>query len=112
MKRPACGEIYRVLTEKITVGFSGDEKDYFLGASGQVGSAVSERGFHHWLADFIGWKLPSVITFEGKDTTLYLECIFPLFFVEKKARDGRRYKQTCLHITELRMLSEPLMNSV
>ena len=69
---------------KICVGIGGEEKDYFLGASGQVGSAVSERGFHHWLADFIGWKLPKVVTFDGKETALYLECIFPLFFVEQK----------------------------
>ncbi len=69
---------------KITVESSEEEKDYFLGSSGQVGSAVSERGFHHWLADFIGWSLPKVVTFDGKETTLYLECIFPLFFVEQK----------------------------
>ena len=69
---------------KISVGVDGNGKDYFLGASGQVGSAVSERGFHHWLADFIGWKLPKVVKFDGKETTLYLECIFPLFFVEQK----------------------------
>ena len=69
---------------KISVGLDGNAKDYFLGASGQVGSAVSERGFHHWLADFIGWKLPKVVTFDGKEITLYLECIFPLFFVEQK----------------------------
>ncbi len=69
---------------KICVGSGGEEKDYFLGASGQVGSAVSERGFHRWLTDFIGWKLPTVVKYDGKDTTLYLECIFPLFFVEQK----------------------------
>ena len=69
---------------KIVVEIDGEKKDYFLGSSGQVGSAVSERGFHHWLAEFIGWSLPKVVTFDGKETTLYLECIFPLFFVEQK----------------------------
>ncbi len=69
---------------KISVEMDGKRTDYFLGASGQVGSAVSERGFHHWLADYIGWILPSVVTFDGAETTLYLECIFPLFFVEQK----------------------------
>lgn len=69
---------------KITVESGEESKDYFLGSSGQVGSAVSERGFHHWLADFIGWSLPKVVTFDGKETMLYLECIFPLFFVEQK----------------------------
>lgn len=69
---------------KITVDTGGSKKDYFLGASGAVGSAVSERGFHHWLADYLGWSLPQVVTFDGAETTLYLECIFPLFFVEQK----------------------------
>ena len=69
---------------KITVDTGGTKRDYFLGSAGQVGSAVSERGFHHWLAEFIGWSLPNVVTFDGKETTLYLECIFPLFFVEQK----------------------------
>lgn len=69
---------------RITVDTGGTKRDYFLGSAGQVGSAVSERGFHHWLAEFIGWSLPTVVTFDGKETTLYLECIFPLFFVEQK----------------------------
>ncbi len=59
--------------------------DYFLGSAGEgLGSAVSERGFHHWLAGFIGWDLPLVPTYNGKDCPLYLECIFPLFFIEQK----------------------------
>ncbi len=70
--------------KKISVEIDGKIIDYFLGSSGHVGSAVSERGFHHWLADYIGWNLPSVVTFEGTESTLYLECIFPLFFIEQK----------------------------
>lgn len=69
---------------KICVEFDGRKADYFLGASGHVGSAVSERGFHHWLADYLGWNLPRVVTFDGSESILYLECIFPLFFVEQK----------------------------
>ena len=69
---------------KIAVQVNGKEHDYFLGSAGQVGSAVSERGFHHWLADFIGWELPNVITYDGNEVKLYLECIFPLFFIEQK----------------------------
>lgn len=63
-----------------------DEKgtDFFLGSAGSVGSVVSERGFHNWLAIFIGWVLPNVVTFDDKETKLYLECIFPLFFIEQK----------------------------
>lgn len=69
---------------KIAIEADGQKDDYFLGSAGQVGSAVSDRGFHHWLADFIGWSLPNVVTFDGKETKLYLECIFPLFFIEQK----------------------------
>lgn len=69
---------------KISVEYDGKAIDYFLGSSGKVGSAVSGRGFHHWLAGFIGWKLPNVVTFDGAESTLYLECIFPLFFIEQK----------------------------
>lgn len=69
---------------KITITTDTQRQDYFLGSAGEVGSAKSERGFHHWLAEFIGWTLPDVVTFEGKETKLYLECIFPLFFIEQK----------------------------
>lgn len=70
---------------KVTVTSDIGGGDYFLGPAGNgIGSAISQKGFHHWLADFIGWDLPSVVTFEGKETKLYLECIFPLFFIEQK----------------------------
>lgn len=72
------------LDNKIKVVMDGAEKDYFLGSSGNVGSAKSERGFHNWLAEYLGWVLPNVVTFDGKETKLYLECIFPLFFIEQK----------------------------
>lgn len=79
LKRDISGD-----DSKITIEIDGQKNDYFLGSAGQVGSAVSERGFHHWLAEFIGWKLSNVVTFSGKETKLYLECIFPLFFIEQK----------------------------
>ncbi len=72
------------LENKIKVIIDGVEKDYFLGSAGEVGSAKSERGFHNWLAEFINWELADVVTFNGKETKLYLECIFPLFFIEQK----------------------------
>ncbi|MCY1212670.1 hypothetical protein D9M68_282220 [compost metagenome] len=71
-------------SKKTTVISETNKQDYFLGSAGEVGSAKSERGFHHWLVEFIGWTLPDVVTFEGKETKLYLECIFPLFFIEQK----------------------------
>ncbi|MGE6419282.1 hypothetical protein ACQKDY_16250 [Alteromonas macleodii] len=71
--------------DKITVTLkNGDAVDYFLGNAGTVGSSKSEMGFHYWLEKYIGWKLPQLTTHDGKPTRLYLECIFPLFFIEQK----------------------------
>lgn len=70
--------------KKISVTTENITEDYFLGSSGHVGSAKSEKGFHNWFAKFIGWKLPNVVKFDGSETQLYLECIFPLFFIEQK----------------------------
>ncbi|WP_139727928.1 AAA family ATPase [Aeromonas sobria] len=72
------------LPDKVTVTEEGKEEDYFLGSAGTIGSAKSQRGFHYWLERFIGWKLPTLTTFDGKPSKLYLECIFPLFFIEQK----------------------------
>lgn len=49
------------------------------------GAAQREAGFHYFLADFIGWDLPRVMDYDGNFTKLYLESIFPMFFVEQKA---------------------------
>lgn len=70
--------------DKINVVCSDLNEDYFLGAAGREGSAISERGFHYWLENFLGWNLPTVAKFNGGESKLYLECIFPLFFIEQK----------------------------
>jgi hypothetical protein len=57
------------------------QRDYFVRVSG---AARREAGFHYWLANFIGWKLPMVPTFRDEDSPLYLECIFPLCIIEQK----------------------------
>ena len=57
-------------------------QDYFVL---DPGAAQREAGFHRMLADFIGWRLPGVRRFDGSETTLYLETIFPLLYVEQKA---------------------------
>lgn len=49
------------------------------------GGATRDLGFHVVLADFLGWSLPQVPTFSGGEAPLYLETLFPLFFVEQKA---------------------------
>jgi predicted nucleic acid-binding Zn-ribbon protein len=56
-------------------------KDYFVH---QGGAAVNEAGFHTFLANFIGWDLPKVLKYDGGEAPLYLETIFPMFFIEQK----------------------------
>ncbi|WFU73095.1 hypothetical protein [Bradyrhizobium sp. CB2312] len=48
------------------------------------GAASREDGFHHFLENFIGWELPTVKRYDAPDGKLYLETIFPLFWVEQK----------------------------
>lgn len=48
------------------------------------GSAVQELGFHFVLAEFLGWTLPQVPQYRGGESLLYLETLFPLFYVEQK----------------------------
>lgn len=50
----------------------------------ESGSAIRELGFHTVLTSFIGWELPRVPSFNGNDTLLYLEVLFPMFYVEQK----------------------------
>ncbi|MDF0523273.1 hypothetical protein P0R31_39455 [Bradyrhizobium yuanmingense] len=48
------------------------------------GAASREDGFHHFLEHFIGWELPTVKRYDAPDGKLYLETVFPLFWVEQK----------------------------
>lgn len=50
-----------------------------------AGAAQREDGFHRFLEDFLGWQLPTVRRYDGPESKLYLETIFPLFWVEQKA---------------------------
>lgn len=67
-----------ILSQPTTAQIS---RDYFVR---ETGSASRERGFHYFLANFIGWNLPVVPTFDEGETRLYMETIFPLIFVEQK----------------------------
>ena len=49
------------------------------------GAAQREDGFHRFLEDFLGWQLPTVRRYDSPEGKLYLETIFPLFWVEQKA---------------------------
>jgi AAA domain-containing protein len=58
----------------------GQNEFYYVGIRG---AAQREKGFHSFLADFLGIKLPLVPRYEGDDVPLYLECLFPLMFIEQ-----------------------------
>jgi hypothetical protein len=57
------------------------QRDYFVR---QPGAATRELGFHHELASFMGWSLPTVARYDGTLAPLYLECVFPLMLIEQK----------------------------
>lgn len=67
------------------------------------GGATREAGFHRFLAGFIGLELPELTNFEGDRTPLYLECIFPFFFVEQLTgwRDIKTRMPTYLQVPEM-----------
>lgn len=58
-----------------------ERRDYFVIDGG---AAQREAGFHRLLADFMGWDLPTVKKYDGGECPLYVETLFPLFFVEQK----------------------------
>jgi len=62
-------------------GVQGQYESYYLH---DPGSAQYERGFHKFLAGFVGWDLPIVSTYKETEVPLYMDCIFPLFFIEQK----------------------------
>jgi len=59
-----------------------EQRDFFVL---DPGAAQRESGFHRMFADFVGWDLPKARRFDGRETTLYMETIFPLLYVEQKA---------------------------
>ena len=83
LTRHVCGgpDPKLVQVRQLTEQGEGIARDYFLH---DPGAAKNEAGFHRFLADFIGFDLPIVPTYDGKDTQLYLECLLPMFFIEQK----------------------------
>ncbi|MDD9785890.1 AAA family ATPase [Priestia megaterium] len=47
------------------------------------GASNNELGFHKYLEKFIGWNLPKVSSYQGGDKKLYLQSLFPTFFIEQ-----------------------------
>jgi hypothetical protein len=62
-------------------GSSAPSADYFVGRKGSV---ANPRGFHRWLAEFIGWTMPDLPSRDGQLAPLYMEQVFPLLFVEQR----------------------------
>lgn len=56
-------------------------EDFYVGRGG---SASNPRGFHQWLARFIGWEMPVLPARDGRSAPLYMEQVFPLLFVEQR----------------------------
>jgi hypothetical protein len=63
-----------------TPGEPAPTRDFFVG---RQGAATRESGFHHFLAHYLGWSLPTVQTYDGNEYLLYLQCIVPYFVVEQ-----------------------------
>jgi len=58
-----------------------ENREYYVR---RQGAAQNEAGFHRFLADFLGLSLPRVSRHDGSESPLYLETIFPYFYVEQK----------------------------
>ena len=58
-----------------------ERRDFFLH---DPGAAVRDLGFHSFLAAFLDLELPIVPRYDGSECPLYLEALWPLFFVEQK----------------------------
>jgi predicted nucleic acid-binding Zn-ribbon protein len=65
---------------------AGPSRDYFVRTPR---ATISSMGFHNLLAEFMDWKLPKAAQFEGDDSPLYMENLFPLLCVEQKLGWGR-----------------------
>jgi hypothetical protein len=85
-------------------------RDYFVL---DPGAAQREAGFHKWLADFIGWELPTVKRYDGTDVLLYIWRRSSPFSTLSKKLGGRQFLQLSQRIFRFVMLrSAPLSSSL
>lgn len=49
------------------------------------GASDDLYGFHLFLADLLGWKLPEVLTAQGEVKRLYMQQVAPAFIIEQKS---------------------------
>ncbi|WP_417724369.1 hypothetical protein [Salipiger sp.] len=86
IKREVVGDTDRRLVQtwsgNLDAEYEGkDRQDFFLH---DPGAAQNASGFHVFLAKKLGWSIPQVSRFDGSEAPLYMEAMFPLFFVEQK----------------------------
>lgn len=55
-------------------------EEFYIG----TGSYTDTKGFHRFLCDFIGFPDVKVLSYDEKETRLYLEYIFSAIFIEQK----------------------------
>lgn len=65
----------------LTEGGVYNQHDHLVRAEGVLGREV---GFHHFLAELVGWDPPVILRNDGRESPLYLEYLFPLLFVEQR----------------------------
>ncbi|MFD9970566.1 hypothetical protein ACFWYA_20835 [Streptomyces sp. NPDC059011] len=57
-------------------------EEYFVRESG---SARNPRGFHRFLAEYLGWQLPAIPKYTGGEALLYPEIIFPFLYADQRS---------------------------
>lgn len=75
-------------------------QDYYVRFKG---ATQEEGGFHRFLADYLGYDLPSVPAQDETTVPLYLECLMPYFFVDQLTgwRDLKSRMPTYLRVPEM-----------
>lgn len=77
-----------------------ERRDFYVRTGG---TATDPSGFHRFLAEFIGYTLPQIPAADNETVPLYLECLFPYFFVDQMTgwRDIKARMPTYLRIMEM-----------
>jgi hypothetical protein len=69
------------LTQSVALSDRGISTDYYVN---RKGAATESSGFHVYLANLLGWKLPWVATYDDAQRPLYLQIIFGVCYVDQK----------------------------
>ncbi|APC81352.1 TPA: hypothetical protein ACXDAZ_003157 [Clostridium botulinum] len=82
-KEALSSSLIRVFSGTIEEMFAGKciSEDMYVHSQG---AAVNQKGFHRFLEEFIGIKLPEVPSYDDHDRKLYLQVLFSAIFIEQK----------------------------